>query len=670
MLVFDQLKKDDAQLRFLAMLVLSGMLILLGGLWWVQIVSTRYYREKLEVQSTRTVRMPAVRGKILDRNGEPLAENRPSYSIDLYLEELSRQFQAAFARALARVSANFSRQRDLREAELHRKLTPAERKQFAVSETLRSQLAQQTRYEVASNLVSQLGEHLGQAIDMPQTNFDKWYARSRALPMPILASMNPAQVARFEEQSASSPGVDLEVQSTRIYPNNSTAAHIIGYLTRNNDSQEGEPKDYNYRLNDYRGEFGIERLYNPQLRGYAGSKSVLVNNFGYRQSETTWNPAEPGQDIQLTIDLEIQKAAEAGLQVNARGAVLVMNPQNGDILAMASHPAFNPNHFISRPDPATVERERALWEDPLLRPQINRACQQNYEPGSIFKIVVGMAALEMGVLNPKEIYRSAGSYPLPGRRPFKDTAPPGDYDFDSALAQSSNTYFIEQGLKPGVLRKIITLGQRLHLGETASLLPGQEAHGHFPDQKKISANWHDGDTANLSVGQGCIDVTLVQMGIMTSAVANGGKVFWPRLVSRIGASTGDNGGQDEQVFPAGRVRDNLDVSLNTLRIVREAMLADVETSRGTGTRAAVPGFHIAGKTGTAQIQKGDKIVDHTVWFVGFAPYENPRYVVVAMVESGSSGGLNCAPIANRIYSAIAERERRGAAKLASIAPPK
>jgi penicillin-binding protein 2 len=141
MLVFDQLKKDDAQLRFLAAVVLAGMLILLTGLWWVQIVSTRYYRDKLEIQSTRTVRMPAIRGKILDRNGSPLAENRPSYSIDLYLEELSHPFQSAFSRALARINADLNHQRDAREKQLGRKLTAAERKQFALPESTRNLLA-------------------------------------------------------------------------------------------------------------------------------------------------------------------------------------------------------------------------------------------------------------------------------------------------------------------------------------------------------------------------------------------------------------------------------------------------------------------------------------------------------------------------------------------------
>ena len=322
-------------------------------------------------------------------------------------------------------------------------------------------------------------------VSLMEKDFENRYEKARALPFPLLANLNPTNIALFEEQSVASPGVDLEVQSVRYYPNSTVAAHVLGYLVRNNDSTEGEVADYNYRLDDFVGISGVERLYDRELRGAAGSKSVLVNNLGYRQSETVWTPAEPGQNVVLTIDLDIQKAAEEALpraQANVRGAVVVLNANNGDVLAMASAPNYDPGYRVHHPDPATWQRQSERWTNELLGVQKNRAMQENYHPGSIFKIVVGLAALEQGVLDPKEVFVSEGEIRV-GRRLIADTAGPGKFDFDRAMAKSSNPYFITYGLKPGVLQRIIAIGQRLHLGERTGLIPHQETPGSFPDQK-------------------------------------------------------------------------------------------------------------------------------------------------------------------------------------------
>jgi penicillin-binding protein 2 len=186
------------------------------------------------------------------------------------------------------------------------------------------------------------------------------------------------------------------VQPTRFYPHGSAAAHILGYLRADNRSMEGEVADFNFRLPDYRGHTGLEHDYDQELRGKAGVKSVLVNSLGYRQSENVWNPAEPGRNLVLTLDLTIQQAAETNLQramPQTRGAVVVMDPNNGDILALASSPSFDPNWFIPN-------ISFAAWHwmnDPVLKPQVNRAMQENYAPGSIFKILTGISALENGL---------------------------------------------------------------------------------------------------------------------------------------------------------------------------------------------------------------------------------------------------------------------------------
>ncbi|MDB6067551.1 MAG: Penicillin-binding protein 2 [Pedosphaera sp.] len=677
MLVFDQLKKDDPQLRFLAVMVLAGILILLGGLWWVQVVSSRYYQEKLETQSIRTVRIPAVRGKILDRDGRPLAENLPSYKIDLYIEELSKNYQTAYATALTRTRNYVNQQIAEKQKQLGRKLTVPERKPYIITEAYRAQLQQVTRYQVTSNLVADLSARLQEPVPFPETRFQSQYQKARALPMPILSGLSSAQVARFEEQSINMPGMEMEVQSIRSYPNGQAAAHLLGYLRHDNDSDDGEVADYNYRLADFVGASGIEKLFDKELRGAAGSKSVLVNNLGYRQGETVLTPSEPGQNVVLTIDLDIQKAAEAALQsgpADVRGAVVVMDVRNGDVLALASAPFYNPNHFVQHPEAEAWEREWERWTNGDLQVQMNHAMQGEYAPGSIFKIVVGLAALEQGVLNPEETFHSLGYFPMPGRKPIKDTAGAGEFNFDKALALSSNPYFITQGLKPGVLPKIVALGQRLHFGERTGALPKQEDRGYFPSQKDIaSSSWRDGSTANLSIGQDKIAVTPLQIAVMTSAVANGGKIYYPRLVSRVESPDGTG---DAETFPEGRLRDTLGVSQRSLGIVHKAMLADVESETGTGRGAAVPGLHIAGKTGTAEVEKNGHIDKGSkiTWFASFAPAaptESPHYCVIAMVESGISGGKTCAPIANKVYLAIQqkeqERERRGAPKAESLA---
>jgi penicillin-binding protein 2 len=338
-----------------------------------------------------------------------------------------------------------------------------------------------------------------------------------------------------------------------------------------------------------------------------------------------------------------------------------MDPRNGDLIAMASNPAYDPNDLVQHLSPEKAE----YLNDPTLRPQINRAMQENYAPGSIFKIVVGLAGLEAGTLDPEEIYDSQGQYVLGvlgrGQRLIRDPAGPGKFNFRRALLKSSNSYFIHEGLKLGVDR-IVEMGQRFHLGERTGLLPHQEAPGILPTREwrkeKLGGAWFDGDTANISFGQGDLAVTPLQEAVMISAIANGGTVFWPRLVAR--TEPQDPFADDPPVtFPSGRTRSLLNVSQRSLDILREAMAADVEDAEGTGKKAVVSGLRICAKTGTAQRMIGKKVIGHTIWFASFAPSAVPRYVVIVMLETeqGGSGGDNCAPVAHQIYLALQRREQ-------------
>jgi penicillin-binding protein 2 len=673
MIIFDQLRRGDPQLRGVTLMVLGGLGVLLAGLWWVQIVSARDYQESLETQSFRTVRIPAVRGKVLDRNGTVLAENRPTYRVSLYFEELRRLFDKAGEQAINQARAKLKQQAAEKERALGRKLSKVERKEFVLQNNQRLQLKQAARYEVASNVVTLVGMRIHQSLWLNPTNFEKHYQTRLALPFPLVANLDSTNIARFEEQSTTPLGVDLEIQSTRIYPLETTAGHLLGMLKHDDSSVEGEEAFFSYRLPDFRGALGIEFGFDRELRGVAGAKSVQVNNLGYRASENVWSSAEPGSNVVLTIDAYIQQAAERALREApvpyigpVKGAAVVMDVHTGDVLALASSPTVNPNFAVQGYPPGELERRN----DPRLRPEFNRATQGNYYPGSVFKTVVGLAALEAG-LDPRTRFYFAENPKDQGRayiivrgRPVKDTAPPGDYDFRRGIIRSCNGYFITNGIRVGPER-IVRLAQRAHLGERLGLNLNQETGGALPSLKRITSGWVDGNTANLCIGQETVMVTPLQIAVLISAIANGGTVLRPRLVDRIEPPDGTFA-QEPIVFPKAQVRDQLGVSQRSLGILNDAMVAETEDAEGTGkpareaVRADYPDLRICGKTGTAQIKnvEGQK-TGQTTWFASFAPYGNPRWAVVVMVEDGKSGGEACSPVAGKIYHAIMDRERMG-----------
>jgi penicillin-binding protein 2 len=647
MLIFDQLKKSDRQLRLLAICVLCGLAILLVGLWYVQVLSAKRYRSTQISQSFRTIRTPAIRGKIYDANGVVLAENRPRYNVNLYLEELRPYFQSEYSNLLAQLKPHRSQ---------------------------RAALGKWNRYRIVSNVVWQVSSKLGQPLVLDEAKFHEHYTKRLFLPMPVMTNLSPRQMAVFMEQCVNMPGLDLEVQPLRYYPHETTAAHVLGYLRRD-DTPSDEEIYFRYPMPDFRGVVGIEGKLDRQLRGKAGVKSVLVNSLGFRQAENVWTPTEPGYNVRLTLDLTIQMTAEKALRGsiqgnNTQGAIVVMDARNGDLLAVASNPAFDPNGFVPRLSPVT----QTYLQDTNLTPEINRATQGEYSPGSVFKIVVGLAGLEAGTLNPNETYQNPGYYQL-GNRKIQDLAAPGAYNFKRALLKSSNSYFIHEGLKTGVDR-LLEIGQRLHFGERTGLPTMQDGPGIFPtrawQERNLGGAWFDGHTANLCIGQGEIAVTPLQVAVMIAAVANGGTVYAPRLIKRLEPQD-PYSDQPAEDFPSGRVRDHLNLKKRTLDLVRDAMHADVsDAAEGTGHRAFVQGMEICAKTGTAQRKRHGRLVGHNFWFASFAPYNDPRYVVVAMVEVdqgiNGSGGETCAPLAQQVYLALQKRDQQKPGRPATATP--
>lgn len=660
MLIFDQLKKNDPQLQLLALLVFCGLSVLLAGLWWVQVVRARDYQSSSDTQSSRTVRLPSVRGKILDRNGAVLAENRANFNISVYLEDLGKSFREEYLRLRPTNTVTVQPAFWKRLLGFGPKTMPVRLKS---SEALPYEW--QARYVVMDRVVDQVAAGLQMpGLTLDTNKFLRHFTNRLALPFPVLSGATVANVARFQESLAGNIAADLEIQSTRVYPYSNTAAHVLGYLTRDDDrSAVGEDTVFNYRLPDFRGVVGVEGGLDELLAGRGGTKSVVINNRGYRQSESITTPVEAGHNVVLTLDLKIQRTAEAALRESFRqhgspgfGAVIVMEVETGDILAMASLPASDPNYFVTG-FPGYPLGEFQRWTNAAVGLQKNRATREIYQPGSTFKTIIALAALEGGLHpnekirvdpNPAEPHR--GAFVL-GREKWRDTAPPGDYDLRQAIVKSSNSYFIQVGIRPGVIQRVAELARRLHLGEPIGLGLKQESGGHFPFSKLSRSGWTTGETANLCIGQGQMDVTPLQMGVLTCALANGGKVLWPRLVARIEPQDPIST-EAPTNFPTGRIRDQLGVSQRSLQIVRDAMVAETEDDGGTGRHARVPGLRICGKTGTAErVERG--VTHNATWFISFAPYEAPaRYAVVVMVEDGASGGASCAPVAREIYKKL------------------
>jgi penicillin-binding protein 2 len=663
MLILDQLNKGERALRLLAWMVAGCLLVLLAGLARVQVLARHRFELSQQTQSYRTVRVPALRGKILDRDGRVLVENAPRYRLDVFLEDLSRDFTKEYNR-LRRELLTARGAGAGPEPGLFQRLASKFRRKKAptlISPQETEMLWRQARYQVVSNVVAQVATRVGMPLTLTEADLHRHWSRSRALPLSVLRRLTPQQVALLTEQSWAMRGVSLELQPARSYPHGSLGVHMLGYLTRADDFEDDEDEGaFDYRLRDYRGASGIEAAFDSALRGVAGAKSLLVNSAGYRVGETPVTDPQAGQNVVTTLDLPLQSIAEKALSTvngDERGAVVVMDVRNGDVLAAASAPAFDPAEWI---DGITRERWTNYYDVPKRTPLLNRVTQGRYAPGSTFKIVTALGALERG-LDPDATYRVEpnpanpvkGAYFL-GRQKIGDTAPPGDYDFRRAFIRSSNSYFIDQGLKMGFDRLLET-AHRFHFGERTQiqLRPKEETTGDMPEPGDAKAErWPLGKLANFSIGQE-VTVTPLQMAVMISAVANGGTVFYPRLVDRL--ETGDplSDAAPDRVRP-GQIRSRLDTRAEHLALLRAVMRDDVLDDEGTGKAARVKDFQVCGKTGTAEI-KGNGFKDKVTWFASFGPYESPRYAIIVMVESGGSGGGTCAPVARQIYEFIRDR---------------
>ena len=585
-------RRDPGQRRIIAMsiVVSAALLVIVCQLWYLQVLEGGRFQEASDKNRIRIRPIAAPRGILFDRNGLPLVDNRPAFTLSLIPRELERD--------------------------------PGKRD-------------------------ATLGR-LAVLLQIPFQELSEAVAKVSAdsfLPVRIRRGLSIADMQKVEEWKLDLPGVIVEVEPQRVYPNSRFAAHLLGYVREANDEQL---KQGRYRRGDMVGQTGLERLLDEFLRGKDGGERIEVDAMGRPVRLVQSTEPHPGAQVVTTVNRRVQEVAEK-LMEGKTGAIVVMDPRNGDVLAMVSTPAFDIDRFTG-----TIDRDAWLrvMKDPDF-PLLNRTIQSQYPPGSVFKMVLTAAGLQEGSLTPADRVHCTGEFPF-GGRVFRDWKKEGHgtVDLMGAVTQSCDVFFYNAGLKVGA-PAMAKYGAAFGFGGATGVELGTEKFGLIPQPKSPRKGkppvWHAGETVNMSIGQGQLLVTPMQVARFMSAIANGGVLWKPRLVQRI-----ERPERGVVWSDAGAVNGHVELNPAVWAFLRQSMWAVVNTGNGTGAAARIPGLDIAGKTGTAQTianSKSDKGQDHA-WFASFAPARDPEVVIVVLVERGGHGGSVAAPIARQIYNAI------------------
>jgi penicillin-binding protein 2 len=437
----------------------------------------------------------------------------------------------------------------------------------------------------------------------------------------------------------------------RIYPNGKTAGAVVGYTGKTGRNLDGIIDNHETLWPETEGRDGLEQTFNELLTGKHGEYKLTFDKDGRKTSEKLIKPAVPGNNIVTTLDLRLQELAEKALAAKAkRGAIVIVDPTDGDILAMASWPTYDPNLFIPS---ISAEKFKQLQSDPDL-PLLPRAFRSAYPPGSTFKVAVGIAALETAAVHPDDLYQCVPAIQI-GNLTFHNwkKGDQGALNFVQALTQSCDTWFYQVGIKTGA-EPIIEWALKLGFGTKCGVPLRGEAEGRVPNDEYMKATHGrkllNGDIANLSIGQGDMQVTPLQMAQAMAIVANGGKFYQTRLVRQVQSL-------NQEIVTAYELREkrSLDVSAVTMDEVRKGMIEVVNGPNGTGHEAQLDGLEVAGKTGTAQW--GPKNKERTAaWFAGFLPADAPKYAFAAVYEGdvGSKvhGGTTAAPMIADVFKEI------------------
>ena len=573
--------------------ILFGAVLVLY--WKIQILDHAKYWALSESNRTREVVLAAPRGLILDRNGVKLADNAASFTASI-VRDNSGDLDAS---------------------------------------------------------VRRIGDLLGLPVETVRARIGRFGSLPGYKPVPIKDNLTMEEVSRIEARRYEFPELLVTAEPKRIYPQGSVAAHVLGYLQELTMDELRSNRFRDHQAGDLVGRNGIERRYEARLVGKKGRLLEIVDSVGKPKGEAAREEPKQGENLTLSIDINLQKKAEE-LLLGKEGAIVVLDTVNGEVLALASFPTFDPNKFINR---FTADEWLSLIRSPDY-PLENRAIRGLYSPGSVFKPVMAIGALESGLIGEDTTYYCGGKIEIYGH-PFACwlEAGHGSLNLLNALRYSCNIYFYNIGRRMGI-EDIAKTAEKMGLGRKTGIdLPGEkEGLVPQPDWKKRThkVGWFAGETISVAIGQGPLIVTPLQVAAYTALIANRGKPIVPCLflapVDETAKTSADPFKQ------AGRV----DIRPSSFEKVIEGMYRSVN-EEGTGRAARVDGFDVCGKTGSTQIistekaEKLKKTIKTHSWFTGFAPRQKSRYVVTVLVEYGGMGGAAAAPLAKPLFELCRSR---------------
>lgn len=596
---------DDDNPRFLidSFLIRVGLLaviafllfsVLVIRLWNMQVIRSSEYEYKDRKQSARRIRIPAMRGEILGRDGTPIVRNRPSFNVLFHPGEMTTE-----------------RSRD--------------------------------QAKFIMDKADQVATVLGRSNPLTLENVRRHLNYQPGLPLTAFKDLSDEERGRLDELFPPVRGLEVTAEPMREYPFGSLAAQLIGYVGNEDPSDAGDRREYFYYLPSLEGRSGLEFQYNKKLSGKAGSQFVMVNSNGFvhEQLEDP-TPPENGYDLRLTLDIDGQLAAERALKGRC-GAIVVMNANSGAIRVLASSPTFSPGDFVPSISRA---RFRELNEDPG-KPFLNRAVQGSYMPGSTIKPLTALAGLEKGIPETKT-YDCEGITPhgYGGGIHCTATYGHGELDMRHAIMKSCNVYFVELGIDIGI-DALSRMFESAGIGRKTDIEIAERT-GYLP---KDGPKWNENETAYVSIGQGKIEVTPLQAAVFYGALANGGTMYKPYLIDHIYDHDRISGNR-LSVFDAVPLKTGkLAASKKSLDVIREGMYLVVHDSAGSGRRGNITSADLYAKTGTADIGYGSKASKNT-WFNGFVKHPRTGELLsfAAVIERGESGGTTTAPIVAAMFT--------------------
>jgi penicillin-binding protein 2 len=598
--------------KYLILFVGLAFLFIFVRLWSLQVIKGNELRRFSENNCIRLRENPADRGMLLDRKGRILAHNRPSFEVYLVPEDLK-----ANPEVLMKVR----------------------------------ELLNMTQEEIEEKVRAQK-------------------RRSPFKPVKIKSDIDWNELALLESNRVHLPGLIVDVRPRRAYDYGELASHLIGYLGEVDENELKQYKETPYRMGALIGKYGIESRWENDLRGVDGGQQIEVDALGREIRPLGIVEPFPGNNLYLTIDLDLQKTAEEAFQ-DKNGALIAMDPKTGRILAMVSKPSFEPNIFARNILP---EEWKSLVENPH-HPLQNKGIQGQYPAGSVFKIITAIAGLESGLITPNTQFTCTGNFPY-GNRDFRcwKEGGHGTLNLHRAIVESCDIYFYQVGLKVGP-DLIAHYANEFGLGRMTGISLPHEKLGTVPSsswkKKRFGVPWYSGETLSFSVGQGYLNVTPLQLVMLISGVANSGRLYLPQVVERVE----DIYGKKLKEYPPVEL-GRADVSEKTFQIIQEALRGAVNDPHGTGWTCALKHVKVAGKTGTAQVvrlpenfKKGDmnrmplKFRDHA-WFVAYAPFEDPKIAISVLVEHGGFGASAAAPIAKKVIEKYLNQEPSPPLKMA------